>query len=75
LFSDDILGDYDERVPRHAKAYRDFSAEFRRLQEERITAFREYIADVGNGSFPHSNNLIEIDEIELEALKDSIRKS
>ena len=75
LFSDDILGDYDERVPRHAKAYRDFSAEFRRLQEERITAFQEYIADVGNGSFPHSNNLIEIDEIELEALKDCIRKS
>ena len=24
LFSDDILGDYDERIPRHAKAYRNF---------------------------------------------------
>src|SRR5262249_32259335 len=32
LFSDDILGDYDERIPRHAKAYRNFLEEHRRLQ-------------------------------------------
>ena len=75
LFSDDILGDYDERAPRHAKVYRDFSAEFRRLQEERITAFQEYIADVGSGSFPHSNHLIEMDKTELEELKDLVKKS
>ena len=52
LFSDDILGDYDERPPRHAKAYRNFAAEHRRLQRERIAAFREYIADVNAGRFP-----------------------
>lgn len=75
LFSDDILGDYDERLPRHAKAYRDFSAEYRRLQDERVEAFREYIADVNGGSFPQSENLIEMDEIELRALQDSISKS
>ena len=40
LFSDDILGDYDERLPRHAKAYRCFMNEYRRLQEERIAAFK-----------------------------------
>ena len=74
LFSDDILGDYDELAPRHAKVYRDFSAEFRRLQEERITAFQEYIADVGSGSFPHSNHLIEMDMTELEELKDLVNK-
>ena len=73
LFSDDILGDYDERLPRHAKAYRDFSAEYRRLQEERITAFGEYIADVGGGVFPQNNNLIEMDETELKALQDAIK--
>lgn len=39
LYSDDILGDYDERLPRHAKAYRDFRAEHHRLQQERIAAF------------------------------------
>jgi len=66
LFSDDILGDYDERPPRHAKAYRNFAAEYRRLQEERSAAFREYIADVGGGRFPESGHLVEMDAAVLE---------
>lgn len=53
LFSDDILGDYEERPPRHAKAYRNFLAEHRRLQQERIAAFSEYIADVKENRFPN----------------------
>lgn len=69
LFSDDILGDYDERLPRHAKAYRDFAAENRRLQDERIAAFGEYIADVQGGSFPSEENLLTMDE---ELLKEVI---
>src|SRR5580765_1342393 len=36
VFSDDILGDYDERIPRHAKAYRNFLQEYQSLQQERI---------------------------------------
>src|SRR6187397_172727 len=36
LFSDDILGDYDERPPRHAKVYRNFLKENQRLQAERV---------------------------------------
>jgi 3-methyl-2-oxobutanoate hydroxymethyltransferase len=62
LFSDDILGDYDERPPRHAKAYRNFAEEHRRLQAERIAAFGEYIADVNEGRFPGRANLVEMDE-------------
>lgn len=61
LFSDDILGDYDERPPRHAKAYRNFAAENRRLQQERVAAFREYIADVHEGRFPERSHLVEMD--------------
>src|SRR5687768_4500204 len=60
LFSDDILGDYDERPPRHAKAYRNFAEEYRRLQNERIAAFSEYIADVKEGRVPHRGQLVEL---------------
>ena len=74
LFSDDILGDYDERLPRHAKAYRNFRAEFERLQQERIGAFSEYIADVQEGGFPGAANLIEMDEALLQDVIDSIGK-
>lgn len=75
LFSDDILGDYDERIPRHAKAYRDFAAEHRRLQQERIGAFREYIADVKEGSFPQRNHLIEMDANLLDEIVSTIKAS
>ena len=74
LFSDDILGDYDERLPRHAKAYRDFAAEHRRLQQERIAAFGEYVADVQGGRFPASEHLIDLPDERvgeiLEALEE-----
>jgi 3-methyl-2-oxobutanoate hydroxymethyltransferase len=69
LFSDDILGDYDERIPRHAKAYRNFLKEYRRLQDERVSAFREYAEDVKSGRFPAPNNLISMDD---QAFKEAI---
>lgn len=69
LFSDDILGDYDERIPRHAKAYRNFLKEYQRLQNERVAAFKEYAADVKGGRFPQSGNLINMDEA---AFKDAV---
>ncbi len=72
LFSDDILGDYDERPPRHAKAYRNFAAEHRRLQQERLAAFREYIADVNEGRFPERGHLVEMEAPLLDEVVRSI---
>jgi len=66
LFSDDILSDYDERIPRHAKAYRNFLKEYQRLQEERIAAFKEYVADVKTGAFPEAKHLVAMDEAEFK---------
>jgi 3-methyl-2-oxobutanoate hydroxymethyltransferase len=75
LFSDDILGDYEERLPRHAKAYRNFAEEHRRLQRERIGAFGEYIADVKSGQFPNQSNLVEMDEKLLQEVVDSVKQA
>jgi 3-methyl-2-oxobutanoate hydroxymethyltransferase len=72
LFSDDILGDYEERLPRHAKAYRNFLEEHRRLQRERIAAFSEYIADVKEGRFPEPCHLVELDEKLLGEVIESV---
>jgi 3-methyl-2-oxobutanoate hydroxymethyltransferase len=66
LFSDDILGDYEERIPRHAKAYRNFLKEYQRLQNERIAAFKEYADDVQSGRFPQTGNLVAMDELAFE---------
>jgi 3-methyl-2-oxobutanoate hydroxymethyltransferase len=73
LFSDDILGDYDERIPRHAKCYRNFLEEHRRLQRERIAAFSEYVADVREGRFPATSHLVEMDEAMLRKVIQSVQ--
>ncbi len=75
LFSCDTLGDYDERIPRHAKAYRDFYAEKQRLQKERITAFKEYVSDVQNGAFPTEKNTIEISDQRLDEIVKAIQEA
>jgi len=72
LFSDDILGDYEERPPRHAKAYRDFAAEHQRLQQERIAAFKEYVDDVNEGRFPDRSHTIEMKNDLLDEVKKRI---
>jgi len=50
----------------------DFQAEKKRLQEERIGAFREYIADVESGEFPAKGNLIEMDETVFEKIRNEL---
>jgi 3-methyl-2-oxobutanoate hydroxymethyltransferase len=72
LFSDDILGDYVERPPRHAKAYRNFAAEHARLQQERVAAFREYVADVEQGRFPGREHLVAMDPEVLEQVRSAV---
>ena len=44
LFSTDILGYSDWWTPRHSKQYRDFRAEYARLQAEREGAFSEFVS-------------------------------
>ena len=72
LFSDDILGDYDERIPRHAKAYRNFRQEYQRLQNERIAAFQEFAMDVKSGRFPEAAHLVAMNEAEFSAMVEAI---
>jgi len=67
LFAEDVLGYTRGHRPRHAKVYRDFAAEYRRLQQERIAAFKEFAADVASGAFPARGNLVGIEDRELDA--------
>ena len=66
LFAEDLLGYNPGHKPRHAKTYRDFRAEYDRLQQERIAAFKEFIADVNDGSYPEPKHVVPIKDEELE---------
>ena len=61
LFADDVLGQNTGHVPRHAKRYRDFAAEYARLQGERVAAFGEYVADVHSARYPAPQYLVDGD--------------
>jgi 3-methyl-2-oxobutanoate hydroxymethyltransferase len=61
LFSTDILGYSDWWTPRHSKQYRDFRAEFERLQRERVAAFTEFRADVDAGVYPEPQHNVDVD--------------
>ena len=65
LFADDVLGQNRGHVPRHAKAYRNFAAEFDRLQRERVEAFSEFVADVKSGAYPEQRHVVSADPEEV----------
>lgn len=67
LFADDVLGQNWGHMPRHAKAYRNFAAEFDRLQQERVAAFSEFVADVKSSAFPEEKHVVRMESSELEA--------
>ena len=74
LFSNDILGYTEGHIPRHSKVYRNFKAEYDRLQEERITAFKEFVNDVDTGVFPETSHLVHMDDDELDRFFEGLDK-
>ncbi len=68
LFSADILGENKDFIPRHAKKYRDFSKEYEKLHNERVSAYKEYIIDVESNFFAKKEHSISIDDDVIEEL-------
>ena len=69
LFAEDILGANRGHLPRHAKTYRNFAAEYDRLQAERVAAFREFAADVAAAAYPEDRHVVKMTPQDLAAFK------
>jgi 3-methyl-2-oxobutanoate hydroxymethyltransferase len=67
LFAEDVLGHTTGHKPRHAKTYRNFAAEFERLQRERVAAFKEFVADVNSGTYPQAEHNVAIEDDAFKA--------
>lgn len=67
LFAEDVLGYTRGHKPRHAKTYRNFQAEYQRLQQERVAAFKEFIADVDSGAYPAPEHTVPVADEEFAA--------
>lgn len=66
LFAEDVLGCTRGHKPRHAKTYRNFAVELERLQIERVSAFKEFVADVDTGVYPAPEHVVPIADAEFE---------
>ena len=73
LFSADILGENKDFFPRHAKKYIDLSSEYKRLHNERVSAYKEYISDVEDKVFGKKDYSVSIDDNVIEELISSIK--
>jgi 3-methyl-2-oxobutanoate hydroxymethyltransferase len=73
LFAEDVLGCTDGHRPRHARTYRNFAAEYARLQQERIAAFKEYIADVNTGGYPEPQHNVAMADAEYDAFTKGLK--
>jgi len=72
LFADDVLGQNRGHMPRHSKAYRNFAAEYNRLQRERVAAFSEFVSDVQEKSFPEDKHVVRMDPAELRQFMERV---
>lgn len=74
LFAEDVLGTNTGHVPRHARIYRNFAAEYERLQGERIAAFKEFVDDVASGAYPEPRHKVAMDPDELQRFLDWLER-
>lgn len=75
LFAMDILGEHRGKMPRHSKPYRNFAAEYDRLQRERVAAFAEFREDVTSGRFPEDRYILHMDQDELMEFRKGLDRS
>lgn len=69
LFACDVLGTNTGHVPRHAKKYTDLAAEYGRIQDLRISAFKAYVNDVQSGTFPSAPYEVQASKEEMDAFR------
>jgi len=75
LFTDDILGQNRGKVPRHAKVYADFAAEYDRLQGLRVEAMGRFVKDVHEGDYPAPQYLVDCESEVVSAFGDWLDRS
>ncbi len=66
LFIQDVIGTNIERVPRHAKVFKDTNKSYEKLLDETIDGIRNFVQDVKTKKFPTRSNIIEIKDDEFD---------
>ena len=73
LFTSDVLGENTGHIPRHAKVYADFAAEYQKLQKKRIAAMRAFAEDVHSGAYPAPQFLVDSEAEVVDRFRDWLK--
>ena len=66
LFIQDVIGTNTERVPRHAKIFKNTNKSYEKLLDDTIEGNKNYIKDVNTNKFPTKSNIVEINDEEFD---------
>ena len=72
LFIQDVIGTNTDRVPRHAKVFKDTNKSYDKLLDDTVEGLKNFIDDVKTKKFPTSSNIVEIKDDEFEKLLNKI---
>ena len=72
LFIQDVIGTNTDRVPRHAKVFKDPNKSYEKLLDETVEGLKNFIVDVKTKKFPTSSNIVQIKDEEFEKLLNKV---
>ena len=73
LFIQDVIGTNTDRVPKHAKVFKDTNKSYDNLLADTIDGLQNFVTDVKNKTFPTPKNIVGIDDIEYEKFLNKIK--
>ena len=72
LFIQDVIGTNTDRIPRHAKKFKDTNKSYENLLNDTVDGLKKFISNVKNNKFPAPQNIIKIDDREYDKFLDKI---
>ena len=72
LFIQDVIGTNTDRVPRHAKVFKDTNKSYEKLLDDTVQGLKNFIDDVKTKKFPTSSNIVQIKDEEFEKLLNKV---
>ncbi len=72
LFIQDVIGTNTDRVPRHAKIFKDTNKSYEKLLDDTLEGLKNFIDDVKTKKFPTSSNIVQIKDEEFEKLLNKV---
>ncbi len=72
LFIQDVIGTNTDRIPRHAKVFKDTNKSYEKLLDDTVEGLKIFIDEVKTKKFPTSSNIVQIDDEEFEKLLNKV---